>query len=763
MNRTRATIFLSMMFGASVFGHLCEGAAPVAPSHQGVLDQIAHARKEIAGPSATMSAWTAVFDSIERNVKAYGAAKTEADRLAVLEQLWRQSESLRSTGWPPAGKIRAALDTWLQPRLTLSQAIRSLDVQIQRLPQTHEPGRKSNRERWEKFDDDLGNAIQAYENATTVAQRAEARDRIHKALETLWKINHGTHWEPSLQLSQALANLFERPNLEASADYSVVAPLFIHNVVTSGPIYRRGQVSYVTAGPHSGFGLLSSDNGVAFYNSQWLTSYTPIRGFNEQVASDPQGQRAAKMYYFTAASQDQSNMQVTTWIRPSGMQLAMGPTRNIQLMVQSCPLAGAGFQRLIAGLIGMDQGSINEQVRDGAYGRVSQEVMLGSQEEANDRAARERAEFNSRLASFLLFNQDVAKVGPIDVIGLDLRSRPEFAFMRGTVEWRRATDQHGSDAPKPPQFARIAPGITVDVHLPSLLANLARGGLEAPDLKPIENLMVISRPPAPGSNGKRNVQTVRNADYAQFLAAAQEVQSGEGSRGMVLRVRRPSQPPEFGVDSQGRLVAMVRDLVVDVPPPGQRALVGGPGVKAYRLVAKQAEFALSLRFQPAAGANQAHVLGKIESFDPGPGAQLFDLGEDETKAQPMNPLTTAVALGVVRALAQGQDIDVPLDPTKVPDIRIRSIAPIDTSGWTRVVMQTTKPLSLDNLNRPRTAAPAPAPTVSRSAPAPAPTTTRTAPVPSATLPVGSSQPAPAPVPVTVPARVGSLTPIPSRR
>ena len=38
---------------------------------------------------------------------------------------------------------------------------------------------------------------------------------------------------------------------------------------------------------------------------------------------------------------------------------------------------------------------------------------------------------------------------------------------------------------------------------------------------------------------------------------------------MALRVKHPATPPDFGVDAQGNLVALVNDFQVDVPVPGE--------------------------------------------------------------------------------------------------------------------------------------------------------------------------------------------------
>ena len=47
---------------------------------------------------------------------------------------------------------------------------------------------------------------------------------------------------------------------------------------------RKGYVSQVTAGPKTGFGLMTSDDGIAFYNKQQFTSVTPIWDFQNRIA-----------------------------------------------------------------------------------------------------------------------------------------------------------------------------------------------------------------------------------------------------------------------------------------------------------------------------------------------------------------------------------------------------------------------------------------------------------------------------------------------
>src|SRR5262249_22101213 len=156
---------------------------------------------------------------------------------------------------------------WLRPRVALAWAVRRLDDAVRGLPATADPNVRANRDRWVRFAEDrLGAALRAYEAATTVAKRQDALKRVYGALHDLDAGNRGRPWGPSLALESALNDLFNQPNLDASADVFTLSPALNQEVVETGPIFFKGQLSYVTAGPKTGFGLLPSDDGIAFYN-----------------------------------------------------------------------------------------------------------------------------------------------------------------------------------------------------------------------------------------------------------------------------------------------------------------------------------------------------------------------------------------------------------------------------------------------------------------------------------------------------------------
>ena len=275
-------------------------AAPAPTSYAGVEKAIASIRQGWTRPGGaedpSAPGWNALCESLSADLREYSQAKSTADRLAPLNRIYQVSMALASVPWSPATQLREELRQWLRPRVRLAWAERRLDDTVRNLPPTSDASVQANRQRWVDFvENDLGKALGQYNGAATVSQRQEALKHVHDALASLRLRNEQRPWQPSADLVGAVNDLFNQPNLDITADVNIVSPLFDRNLVTTGPVYRKGYWSQVTAGPKTGFGLLPSDNGIAFYNSQLLTSMTPIHDFNIQVGSDPRGQRATKL------------------------------------------------------------------------------------------------------------------------------------------------------------------------------------------------------------------------------------------------------------------------------------------------------------------------------------------------------------------------------------------------------------------------------------------------------------------------------------
>jgi hypothetical protein len=689
MSRARA--------GIVTFGMVCLaaglGAAPVTPSYLGVEATIERIRedwrKAQAAPRVNTAAWEEYFNAVSRQLSVYAAAQSEDDRLRALDRLYRMAGALTTTPGSPANELRAALEDWLRPRVSLAWAVRRLEDTIHALPEARDEDLRENRQRWLSLvEEDLGKALRDYESAGRAADRLDALQRVRKALDTIAQGNRSAGWGPSRALEVALANLFDRPNVEATADVNTLAGYFSRDVAQSGPVYRRGQVSQVTAGPKTGFGLTYHDGGIAFWNSQLFTSYTPIRGFQEQIAADQRGRRAAKLYYFTAASTNHGETIVTTILTPDGLDLHIDNRHNVSAAVCAYPQPGGGFGRMIAALVGQNRARILQQVYEGAIGGIRAGVVEGSAEESAERSQRAEAEQNARLAAYLIGDDTVA-FGDYALTKLDLHSRPEYALIRGKLQWRGEAGEAGADAPKPPRFATIEPGVTADLHLVSILNNLTRGYLEHRAPQDVENLMIVTRSVPEGTPPGEAVRTTRNASFETVSRTIDEIRASDDPNATVLRVKRPAQPPEFAADRQGNLVVVVRDFQLDVsaPPAAAQGGITGPPARVYRIASPAAEFALSIQLEPGANGGPPKLTARVAGFDPGPDATLLAINQDEANPTRVNVFNTALILGVIRARVQGRPIDLTLDAASIPGFTLQSVSDLDPTGWMRLVLR----------------------------------------------------------------------------
>ncbi len=665
-------------------------AAPAAPTYMGVERTIESIRQSWSTPGARTSpntdGWNALFDALLQDLRSYAKAGDDTERLGALDRVYQISQALNTVSWEPAAKVREELRQWLRPRIRLAWARQRLRDTVQALPASTNPTIQANRSKWVEFvQDDLGQALRDYDAADSISQRQKALRRIYEVLGSLKTQNQNWSWQPSLELSSAVNDLFNRPNLDVTADVATVAPVFDTNLVQSGPVTRKGYTSMVTAGPKTGFGLLPSDDGIAFYNKQTMTSVTPIWDFQQQIASDPQGQKAAKLYEFSATTYDWSELTITAVVRPSGLELIPSATHNINASICSAPEAGGGMGRTIAGLIGMNQQKITNKVYEGALPKFQQQIPAEAAEETQERLSAEMAERNADLRSKYLIGNNTAAVRDFLITNLSLRSRPEAVFVGGLFQWRGAPDQRGADAPQPPKLASTYDsGVTADIHLGSLGTSAASGLWRQFAVQFVKNLVLVTKAVPPGTPPGEAVTLRTNVDFENYLKAVDESRKANNPNVTALRVFRPEQPPEFSTDARGFLVVLIHDFQIDVPAPDPNAGGNMLGVQAkvLRIKVPQAEIAIS--YQVDTTSKTPRVKGKVEEFNPGTNAQVIAINDDENKGTPLTRFTTAFVMGALGTKIRSQNIDVALDQLKLPGFAIHSVSPLDPSGWMRV-------------------------------------------------------------------------------
>jgi hypothetical protein len=665
-------------------------AAPAGPSYLGIERTIAEIRRSWSSPGAPAEpnapGWNALFDALLADLRSYSKAESDEQRLKALNHVYEISTALSTVAWVPAANLRDELRQWLRPRVRLASARQQLRETVQALPATTDPHILANRSRWVAFvQDDLGHALHDYEAATTVSQRQTALHRIHESLASLGKGEQSQPWSPSSELQAAVNDLFNRPNLDITADVNTVAPVFNANLVETGPVTRKGYVSQVTAGAKTGFGLMPSDDGIAFFNSQLFTSVTPIWDFQNQIASDPQGQRATKLYSFNATTYDWAELTITTVLKDSGLQITPSYRHNIDGAIGSQPVCGGGFGRFVGGLIGMNQQAINNRVYQGAIPKFREQIPAEAMEEGLERIAGETQRRNADLRSKGLIGNNTLAIKDLLITQLALRSRPEGVLVGGLLQWR-GTPQLGADAPEPAKLSNFETGVTANVHLSSLLTSLASGAFQRDPIKSVQNLTIVTKDVPAGTPPREAVKLTENTDLPAYLQAVDEARKAKNPKVTALRITRPQQPPEFSVDARGFLVALIHDFQLDVPAPEGEANGGlvGAAAKIYRIKIPLAEVALSYKVDTP--PKSLHVRAKVEEFSPGPDAQVLAISGDETKATPLSRFSAALVLTAMGARIRSQPIEFTLDQTTLPGFSIRSVSPLDPSGWLRLTL-----------------------------------------------------------------------------
>jgi hypothetical protein len=698
---------------ASTGAHL--QAAPAPPTYVGIERTIESIRESWSKPGASAQpnqwGWNVLFDALTGDLRSYAKAENEAERRDALQRVEQIAVVLEPVRWAPAVGLRQELEQWLQPRVRLALARKRLGEVIAALPVSTDARVQANRSRWVDFsENEVGPLLRDYEAADSVAQRQLALRRVHEEIDVLNRQNQNQahKWQPSQELSAALDDLFNQPNLDITADKSTVAPVFDVNLVVSGPVTRKGYTSQVTAGPKTGFGLLPSDDGIAFFNSQALTSVTPIWDFQNRIASDSRGQRAARLYEFGATTYDWQQLTVTTILKPTGLELVPSATHAIDAAIGAAPTPGGGLGRAIAGLLGFNRQKITEKVYEGAIGQFRQQIPAEAAEETQERMAAELARRNAELRSKYLIGNDTAVVRDFQITHLSLRSRPEAVFVGGLFEWRGAPDQRGADAPQPPKLASYESGVTADLHVGSLLTSAVKGLWTRDELKSLRNVMIVTKAVPPGSPPRDGVTVTRNVDYATFLKAVDDTRKAHDPRVTALRISRP-QPPEFSTDARGLLVALIPDLELEVPAPegtsGGQVL--GVSAKVLRIKLPLAEVAASYQID-VSPQGAVRLRGKIEEFNPGTGAELTALNEDEKAGTPLTRFTSAFVLGAMGARFRSQAIDTTFDQHNLPGFAIRAVSSPDPTGWVRInLVRTTAAQGADVAAIPAAAPPAP--------------------------------------------------------
>ena len=672
------------------------GAAPATPTYYEVTQRIDEASSILSSGGAAEKAegWTTFFNAVKGELDAQASAEDAEERLAHLERLGRMRDVLAGAGWGPSARVAGALSEWLEPRLGVARALGDLGRAVDALGD----GSVEPKGPWSEFVEKFGQAARDYENAASVTDRLNALRKLRGGLDSLRATQWHRPWAPAVALERQLDQLFDRPNVQIVADVSILEPYLNQDPVKAETIAFKGQVSQVTPGPRTGFGLMPSNDGIAFYNSQYAYSVTPIQGFQQQVAADPQGQRAANLYQFAATSYNTNHVMAVAVLTPNGLFVDPQSTPSVSAAFGATPQPGFGpaLTRGIASLIGLNRQAILGKLQQQALPQIQQQTAQGTSELAAIKGGQEQAKQNALIRQYLVGNRTL-RFQDYAITELGLASNPQAAYVSGVVQWAsHGGPQIGADFAKPPELAQPGAGATVDVNLNSALTNLAAGYFNSGAASGIDNLLVKIIPPEGEAPPTEGLEVSQNASYADLLAAIDDVRSrSDDPAAVALRVSKPKSPPSFAVDAQGRLVAFVRNVTLEVPAP-ENFGGGGSGLfgfgatapRTLRYTIEEAEIVLSANFVPERNGHAVAVKGEVASVTyGGSGTTVVLVGDEEDSTESLSLLNRSGALGVLAGKLQGQKVDtvVPLD--QLQGFVVAQISDLDPTGWMRVVVQ----------------------------------------------------------------------------
>lgn len=694
------------------------GAAPATPSYQLVLNGIDQARERLSEGQqnpGNVENWNAFFDALVGELSRQARAESAADRASSLDRLSRMHEALATKDWGPTNRVAESLNAWLQPRLALSRSIEALEQAVSQLPgeviadEGEDGGEEASAEasadraslyktKWTTYVNRLNATISDYESAESVGDRINAGRKLRAGLASLRWTQTNSPWAPANQLSAAMQGLIDRPNMQVVADSNTLSPFLSQQIVNPEVIYFRGQTSYVQPGYRTGFGLLHSNDGIAFYNGQWSHSTTPVTDFQQQVASDPQGRRAANMYQFGATIYNTNHVTANALLTPEGLIVTPQNQPNVGASFGLTPQPGhgPGFMRSIAGLIGYNQQRILSEVEQQAMPQIQAETASGTAELAAIKTAEEVGRQNVMIQQYLVGNRTL-RLEDFAVTQLSLSSAPWAAYVSGVVQWAyEAGPQIGADFPKPAEFLEPAEGLTVDLHLNSALTNLAAGFYQTDEVKNVETMLVKVIPTEGDTPIDEGIEFVPNASYEDLLTAIDEIRAQTNDPDAIaLRITKPSEPPAFAVDAEGRLVTLLRGVQIEVPAPenmgGNRGGLFGFGAtnpRVLRFILDEVEVTVDATIAPEDGGKAVRVKGEITSVSyGGPGTTVVTVGNSEDETQTLNLINRSGALGVLAGRLQGQDVDAPLPLDDLQGILVSEVSDLHPSGWMRVVLQ----------------------------------------------------------------------------
>ena len=590
---------------------------------------------------------------------------------------------------PVAADVANALNQWISPRL---QALRygiSVRDTIARgdywITDAH-------RQNYAELAVPLVTALEDYEAAKTTAQRFEAREKIRDLIAQLQTRLQTTPWPDASAIIETIKSRWESPNLLLTVTAEGLRPLLDRGIVTPDPVFYKGRTSYVTPRERYGYGLIPSNDSIAFYIRQAMTSVTPVTDFEQQVQANRGGRVLTRAYALGNTIQNDSLLTMSFAIRPSGVAMSPSYQNNVRPNLSVTPRQGGGLTRAFMGLAGMDRQAIADQIYSRSIGQIQSEAETSSLEQGQMRANEAAAQLNGAMMPYRR-GPNAFSYRQFLVDRVLTRTEPTHVHAEARLAYEYpGFETIGPIDVAPPLDPVDARYVTTAIHIPNLLENIASNYLAE----------LASRGPTtigfmPDQDGDGVLEIEINGDDLHFRSALEEnARIARKPEGAALEPGKPLAAislgdkkivPHFTVSDKGNLVMLLREVRVDIASPALTLMTGARFGNAVRIDTPSAEVEIAFVQLPATADLPERLALKVLTVTLDPKARIYSFEEPGKAPREVSTLRKIGLVSAATAVMTSRTIDLPLDALRLADqVRVVSLDPLGSLGWFQFVV-----------------------------------------------------------------------------
>lgn len=683
MMRLKALVLTTLAITLGMNGIVTAGN--VAPTYRNVQDQLAklspNSSNDLKASAKKLDDYLAKLvktNNIDARLAAYRALKSDTDQWSA----W-------ATHDPAANDVATALNHWIAPRLkAVEYAISARDA----IARNEAWVTDEHRLIYKELVQSLTTALEQYESADKTGLRIDAREKIRDLVEQLSKRLKNTQWPDAEQIIATIKSRWESPNILITVSAEGLRPLLDREIVKKESILFKGRTSYVTPRERQGYGLIPSDDAIAFYISQAMTSVTPVTDFEDQVKSNNGGRILSKAYALENTIQNDSVVTTSFAIRPTGIAMSPANQNNVRPNLGIAPKSGGGFSRAIMGMAGMNQQKIINEIYSKSIGQIQSEAEISSKELGELRANEAANKLNVAMKPYRRSDNAMA-YDKVVVERIQVRTEPTHIHAQARLLYDRPG--HESIGPidvVPPIDPVDQRYITAAIHIPNLMENLAANFFEELSSRGTTTIAFL---PDNNGDGAAEVEIQSGQDLLQ-LAIGESLRITKQPKGArlnpgspfaALTISEKKLVPHFTMDDKGHLVMMFKAFKMDIASPSLTILSEGRMGGAVRIDSPGAELDMEIINLPATVNQQERLALKVHSFQLDPRSKIYAYSEPGKEPSELSAFRKAAVLAGASAFLSSKPIDLPLDALKIGDkVSVVKVSPLGKTGWYQFVI-----------------------------------------------------------------------------